>query len=322
MTSNSDIGLAPNQPLPKGFSPKGAAAEAKALEMTIREMNNPALTGAVVPPEEVANIQQILKTANVLEPAPSALQDSRGATLPPSDPALQMPAPTPDSAPTPRQISGPRTKILLTGRTGAGKSFVAAQTRAHVLEFDTPIRSFIRGVLGANADGPAADPLVDALLAWGDGVVSAAYPLTPTRLLFVQKAKEEHPTFGQPGFWRQSFLDRVAQTLAQTAEQVIITGVKTSEDFHALVAAGFVHYHVVCSSNTYVNRPKRKNINDGLAAALDQDVTKKISQNRQGDKLRCIWSDVVAPPSSRVLTVAEWLQEIAILAAATQIASE
>lgn len=196
---------------------------------------------------------------------------------------------------------------MLTGRSGAGKNFVASRLNATVIEPGDFIYQW------AKENYPSATPeylesLVQTVKAWGNGEISERYPVTPARVVFDRLAKELWPGYGKPGFFMQSFLQQVQNTKGQ----VVVTQIDNLEDYKALVGLGFAHFHVVCSSNSYTARPKRKGANDGLAAAFDQDVTRKISAEREGKRLRCVWSDVVAPPSPRLLSIDQFCQEVAI----------
>lgn len=249
-------------------------------------------------------------------PAAEGVLDYRGATLVTSDPVLENVAPAPIAPPNPVVPVPPAVVapvlIILTGRTGVGKSFLAQRSGAVVMELDDPIRNIAKKVLGHIADGPQADSLVDTIFQWGNGQVNTQYPLTPARLLFSACSLAGMPQdYGSPGCWVRDLIDRAKRFSEVGGHQIIVTGVSSVDDFKALVAAGFRHYHVVCSAASYTSRPKRKNASDQLAAALDKDISLKLSQQRQGDRLRCIWSDA-GVPHPRLFSVDQWLQAISI----------
>lgn len=313
----------------KGPKPKlslgGQSAEMRALEQTLALLNNPELSGAKMPAEEKTAQNQILRgpagaAASVVE----GPVDRHGATLPPGDLLLATPAApvlvTPAPAPIPMPAIAPPkpapVRILLTGKSGVGKSFLANQLSGYSLqELDAPIFELLADehpeviAAGMVTARKLFAPLAATIQAWGNGIINEKYPLSPARMMFraslVSRGMWEG--FGTPDFW-------VSILLRALPERVVLTRVETANEFRALMAAGFTHYHVVCSSATFSARNKRSGANDLLAAALDQDVTKKISNQRNGERLRCIWNDSAVPsPSNRLLTGPQWLQEMAIM---------
>jgi hypothetical protein len=330
-TNQEAMGLNNVAPLPKGFKPQGTAAELRMLEQECAFLNNPAISGdkkGEKPPTALTAAEltptvtgkaELIPVGSPLgappSPSPVAPQDGPGATMVFADPVLENVAPTPIAQPTLPVPVAPSTPapqfILLTGKTGVGKSFLASRGDALVLELDDEIRKVAKQVLGNIADGPQADALVETIYQWGNGQVNQQYPLTPARLLVSHLAASLFPSmhYGSPGCWVESLVERAKNLSHDADKQVIVTGVTSVEDFKALIAAGFRHYHVVCSAASYLNRPKRKGANDNLALALDKDITAKISQQRQGERLRCIWSDG-GVPHPRLFSVEQWLQAI------------
>jgi len=59
-------------------------------------------------------------------------------------------------------------------------------------------------------------------------------------------------------------------------------------------------------------------LSDALAAALNADVTKRISAQPRGSKLRVIWNDTVPAPSPRLYSVAEFLSTLVLTASDNQ----
>lgn len=329
-TKQEKIDLSAGAP-PLGFKPQGTAAELRMLEMECAFLNNPAISGdkkgADKEKPAPSAAQPVTASPSTQPVQPAADQDGLGATPLPPDPIFEghgmqvqhsiTPPPQPIVPPPAPVIAAPD-RILLTGRTGVGKSFLAQRSGAHVLELDDPIRRLAIKWLGNVADGPAADALVETIYQWGNGQVSAQYPLTPARLLFATIADGSLVgpdgncfEYGKPGCWIKNLIQR-ANNLVADGKQVIVTGVNSVDDYKALVAAGFRHYHVVCSPASYTARPKRKTANDNLAAAFDKDISVKLSRQPQGERLRCIWSDV-STAHNRLFSVEQWLQAITII---------
>lgn len=189
-------------------------------------------------------------------------------------------------------------KVFFTGRSGAGKSFLAALIGAKILEFQMP--------LGLLWTGPApATDVVSRLVAWANGVFSPAYPNTAERVTFVQVARL---LFGISEFGRENFL--VQHLIAEAAQAesgiVAVTDVQTTADFKLLQAAGFQHYHVVASQTTMASRTKRQR-DEALAAHLDSQASTLMQRDPQGEKKPVIWSDpITASPCARFYTPEEF----------------
>jgi hypothetical protein len=257
-------------------------------------------------PEEMQSLEALGQALpGIAQPAaiPAALTP---AASPLGEQAFQSPAPNVRSAPI-----APN-RILLTGRSGAGKSWLAAQVPlASVVELTDSIDRFLQDFY---PDVETGSSLLlnfrETIKAWGDGVITDKYPLSPARFLFSEYAKRRWPGFGTPGYWVSQLVD------CGPDGKTIVTRVESSADFRALVAAGFKHYHVVTSTNTMAARQQRKNADNRLALSLDADVIKKLSSNRQGPRLNVIWNDTT-PASPRVFTVAQWLQDVTAEAAQT-----
>lgn len=272
-------------------------SDAAQLNELLSLMNNPDITGAVVPPEEKAAAKAVLQGI----PAP----------IPANEPLSPTPPADPEPVAAQAAIAAP-SLVLLTGRSGVGKSFLAAQAGYKVLELDMPIWTFVKGVF------PSAKPeelqlLVNTIRAWGDGWITKDLPINPARLLFVERVRPMWPKFGHSGFWADHLLEYLEGEMASEGmlPQAAVTNVTTTADFQALTSRGFKHFHVMCSVQTLGARTKRQGADDRLAAALDQDVTKKISQQRQGQRLRCVWSDSQPSPNpQRLYSVDSWLQEM------------
>jgi hypothetical protein len=247
--------------------------------------------------------------------------DSTSPAQPAKDAKISLPSATTErvfSSPTLASVSPPSAsiatttaasglRILLTGRSGVGKTWLASAINAEARELVDPV---LKGFQGSfpSVTHKSVDLTAQTVLAWGRGIISDSYPVSPARLLFIEFAGSMFGRgFGDsPDFWAKVLVSKITDN-----RPVVVTSVTSSEEFQYLTAAGFEHYHVVCSSSTLVNRPKRQNApGDAMAAHLDKQVTQKISQQREGAKIKCIWCDPGNRPSNRLYTVQEFLQEV------------
>lgn len=244
-------------------------------------------------------------------PSPTPTQEAEAQQQvipPPAAPAVVEYQPSAPAATTPP----PPARILLTGRSGVGKRWLAAQLSGVLaISLDDEIWSIVRGEFPGAPEASLVNP-VNSLRALGNGVISKEYPPSMTRVAVSQWFKENNAQysrfkFGTPGFWM-----RVALAKAERAERVVFIGVSTAEEFKAVIAAGFKHYHVWCSQQTFATRKKTSaNTGDPLAQYIDGDVTKQLSALRVGPRLPVVWNDpVIAPPSQRIFTVNQWLSEL------------
>ncbi len=271
---------------PKKLSLNGTAAELRALEQTLALMNS----GAQIPAEEAAQMKSVLRRQVIAGIPPKAE---------PTAPAVMERGPAP-------------LRIMLTGRTGSGKDYIASRaTGATVLHLDTPIHALIgRTFPGSTLTSPGVREVARTIWLWGKGQITDRIPLTIARLSFLQGLPEEwrERGFGQPDFWVNLLLSALEGSAP--GRQIIIAGVDSGRDYNRLREYGFLHYHVMCSPSAYNMRPKDTTRGDQLAADLDQRVTKKISEQRDGPRVNCVWSDVTVPPSNRIYTADQWLKAI------------
>jgi hypothetical protein len=188
-------------------------------------------------------------------------------------------------------------KIFFTGRSGVGKSFLAALIGARVLEFNMP--------LGALWVGPAptAEEFSRAV-AWANGVYDNK-PNTIERVNFIQTARLlfDMPEFGTAGFLVKWLIQEAAHIESGI---VAVTDVQTSQEFQMLKDAGFKHFHVAASQTTMTSRNKRRR-DEALAAHLDGQASTLMQREPQGDKKPVVWSDpITASPCQRFYTPEEF----------------
>lgn len=213
--------------------------------------------------------------------------------------AAQQPAPVAE----PVNLS----RIFFTGRSGAGKSYLAGLLGAAEFCIQDPILRMLSEEFGDGLKGQYPADFVNLVIMWGEGFVSDKVPITATRFLFSSKARNLFgEDFGKPGFWTRRMLDAALEHDGQS----VITTVTEEKQATALKEAGFTHYHIMCSNPTLQQRAKRKGANDNLANALDAQVLKAISMQRDGAKLKAIWCDTVAPTlSARLYDIGGFLAE-------------
>lgn len=289
------------------------------------------ITQPVTPPrEDVPQTQQVIHDKDYSGP-----QRQDGATVPNNDPLFTSPAPPAKessgaSVPSTIPVAGPLLspaitspvaanpmaaapstfaqvsnyqRLFFTGRTGVGKDWLAKQAKAQVLDAAAPLVAAARAVFPQVTKNEQLAGLLPTIFAWGEGTITKDYPLTPTRWLFVQTLGQQWPGFGSPGFWVRMLLESASAIEGRVA----ITNVSSPGAFKALKEAGFTHFHVMTSPAAYMQRAKRPGANDSMANALDQDAIKKVSAQRQGEKLPVVWNAPEAPPSNRIWTIAEFL---------------
>jgi hypothetical protein len=308
--------------LQRPMNPENMGGDAASLNNLLAMLNDPRITGAEVPKEEIAK-------AKIKVP-------SKSCDLPPVTapvPAAPSPSPAPTALPA---------KIFFTGRMCSGKDFCAEQAGAKILGLADPIYKLVEQFFGIqvtsteNKNLPGIRELLQVLGQWGRRIITVKYPLTPARAMMTAFIRNNAPhwfetncllvdwgSYGtDPDIWLKSVVNRADAFLAENpAARVAITNVRFENEFKRLTEDGWTHYHVMCSPNTLATRQAAKGILAGspvltdesekLAIFLDGDVGKKMKENKPG-LLRVIWNDNVPAPSKRLLTLAQWLQNVAI----------
>jgi len=341
-----DPSLLTDTKLKRPMSREGAGAEVAALNSLLSMMNDPNLTGAKVPAGEDT-------TARLPVPVPVGENlDKHGSTLIGRDPVMEagphpvrtgrpsVQPPTPASQPLRQPVGN---KIFLTGRIKMGKDYVAAASEAVIFNLADPLYALAEYCFGVTVNANAGKEefgvrdFLQTVGQWGRGEVNAKYPLTPGRAVFIKFARGlanddrmrdagvDWSSYGvNQNIWLEACVAKVNRYLTENpGKRVIISGVRFVNEFKFLRAEGANHYHVMASPATWLKRlaaakvsensPALKDMSEGLAASLDADVTRKISQTRNGPKLHVIWNDTdVAAPSQRLLTLNEFLRELAI----------
>lgn len=330
----------------------GRAADERALRALLGDLNNTALTGARVdsaaavamPPAPIdppalgrsqgeqmpsdlpgetthfSDPALVAAASNVPSGNNSGAADSGSPGQQPAEGAVGFfvsPAVTPPPAP-------PLTRLLLTGRSLAGKHFIAQQAGCVVVSLNQLIQQVGKTAFDGVTPG---EQFTESVRAWGEGEVSDKHPLTPLRWLFVEAMRRRVDTggtdqnvFGRPGYWAKVF----ERSLEDSTVRLAIVDVGTEAEYKALVRMGFSPYHVLCSNGTFQARSSHKaaSTDAPLSRAFDANVIKQISVDRNGKKLRVIWNDNAPSPSGRFLSVPEFLAKLAPAAPARANESE
>jgi hypothetical protein len=318
---------------------KAAMANDKAtLGALLGLLNNPAVTGAQVPPEEREQLKSVRAESAAFEDSSDALLAS--VTSPPEESVPAAPAATREPGVSPSRIGA---KLFFTGRVASGKDYCATQVGAHVMGFADPLYALVNACFGlqvsatAGKEIPGVREVLQIFGQWGRGAISGKYPVTPARALFCHHVRRElgpmlpeelnvnWAVFGtDPDIWLDSAIRRAdAWSAANPGQRIALTNVRFENEYKRLVAAGWTGYHVMCGANTWSARlksqgldtasPALKDTSEELAIHLDKDTIRKVhSPNPGGGMLRVIWNDTAPPPSKRLYTVGQWLQEVAI----------
>jgi hypothetical protein len=240
-----------------------------ALRNLVGMLNDPGITGAVVPPEEKAAMKQ--RAPVPAAPPPLSAPVTAGLKAqhaPPLDnnPAIATPPPPFTATQTSPTVAAPShspaQKIFFTGHPGVGCRTLAARIQARVFNFDDPIYSMAAASFGLVGDSALLLPFVAEVRAWGEGTVSKLFPLTAARALFCDRMHASGAegdalfgssvaAFGAAGFWEECLLARMARYFqAVPTGRAVVINVTTPNQFMALQKQGYRHYHVSCHAAT------------------------------------------------------------------------
>lgn len=220
----------------------------------------------------------------------------------------RTPIATPAVEPPVNRPAGP-VRLMFTGRSLAGKHWLANRLGARIIDVYAPIKRTIASYLGAS-EGPGFAALADEIRAWGAGLVSPQFPLTSVRLLFVKTLRQsaEWGFFGRPNFWADYALSVAS---AQDAKQsVVIIGVDTPEQYKAVLEAKFVPFHVM-ASNASIAARGTPGVQSPLSNHLDNSAIKQVSQQPTGERMRCVWNDNSDPRTNRFWSVDQFISQFA-----------
>jgi hypothetical protein len=308
-----------NPKLKRPMDKLNLGGDVAALDGLLSMINNPAITGAVVPPG-----------VNTKVNVPSGRPDPLGAETPISPASNEIQSSNTSTAHVPRFTS----RLFFTGRVAVGKDFTALADGLTIYGFADPLYYLASHFFGVKVDstigkdGPGMRAFLQTLGQWGRNMVNEKYPYTPTRACFITMIRSlaaagvisgfevDWSSFGQnENIWLDACLRRVANSSDGT--RIGITNVRFSNEFARLQSEGFQHIHVTCSPACWRERlvtkkltpdsPQVKDVSEQLAMSIDADLTKKISAQPTGSKLRVVWNDTAKSPSGRLYTLNEWL---------------
>lgn len=296
-----------NPKLQRPLDKSNLGTEVVALNSLVGFLN----TGAVVPPEAKEEI------AAAFHKTPSPVQEV--APILPS--ASRLPNPV---APLGR-------RIFFTGRMCAGKDFVANKIGADIFGFADPIYSLaeyllnIKVTANENKDAPGVRKFLQQVGQWGRSEATEQYPHTAERAMFSlmvrslanQNCLGPGVDWGMFGLTADLWIDGLLKRAdAVNSNRIVVTNCRFPNEYRRLSEANFEHWHIVCSPQSWLSRlaekkldaksPEVSDMSEKLAADLNADLLKKLSAQKQGNKLRVVWSDTTPPPSSRIYTLDEF----------------
>ena len=274
---------------------KTVTSDAQALQALIADLSNPKnnVTMPVLTPEQQSQSNAVMETemakAQSVENIPVSAQLA----------AQSKPTPaTPTPAPLPADRRRPP-KLFLTGLPGTGiLQLLEGAKDLSVCNIRSLVNETLKETCVLTGNPPPAT--VSEFRKFGDGEFVPSLP----NILFLGLLRKTHPQFGTPGFWAQQILTALEKDI--TTKQVVVVGLRTSHEFKSLLAGGFVHYHAMCRPETARQRANVDETVSGLAPALDSDVHKKISLQRNGPCLNVVWTDAATPPSIRFVLEKEF----------------
>lgn len=310
--------------LQRPMDPAFMGTDKRAARELVAMLNDPALTGAMVP------------TAEEMAEQESAISPSSRTSLPP-----EASAPVAHSAPPVSNFKPVGLDLFFTGRLGVGKDYVAGQIGAKIFGFADPIYYLANYFFDAdvsankNKDLPGMRDFLQTVGQWGRKVVNDKYKYVPARALFCVMIRSLAPhlstEFGvdwsqyglTENFWVDGLVRRTQNfRMTDSATRIANTNTRFENEQKGLTAEGFAGWHVMCSKRTWeqrlaakkiaLNSPVLTDISEQFAAALDHAYTKEISTRRTGNMLRVIWNDETAPPPSpRFYTLAQFCAKVA-----------
>jgi hypothetical protein len=305
------------------MNPENLGNDALILRQLVGQLNDPRLDPRTDPskplpptsPEIAAEINAVLDSTGPREIVPAPPMNfpvpwsaASEAGEPGKAPAgVSVLPPTPPPVPTkPAETLDP-TRILLTGRNGTDASKLAYATGAKVFGLAESVFVFAQA-WADSVDIRGFPAIAQRLHAWGDGSITAENPMSLERVWITHTARQIDAGFGKPGFWARRLLSEIDEYRAAQPRPVIVIGISELADFVLFRnEAKFTHFHVMVSNATLAKRlPSGQPSQDQVSTALDNDVIRKISAEKNGIKLRCVWNDDAAPPTNRFWSAAEF----------------
>lgn len=295
--------LTPSKPA-RPIDKAALANDAATLNGLVGMLNNPALTGAVV--EKPVPLPEDFETSV------------------PAAPLIEEPVEQTQTESTKR--------LFFTGSLKSGKDHAAALAGCKIYGFADPVyqvashlfETEITSLTGK--DIPGVRSALQIIGQWGRGMVSERYPLTLERArfahwvrrdgakLFGSRFQVNWSQFGKTeSLWVDALIQRVADEPAEA--RIGVTNCRFMNEFKSLQAAGYTHWHIMCSPKTLNARldgktAVLKDTSEQFALRLNQNVIEQISKQRNGKRLHCVWSDTEPSPSPRLHSVESFLKII------------
>jgi len=288
---------------------------------------------------EVAGLSALLAAMNNADIPGVALptKEELAASKPPPPP----PVPVETLKPLSSNVGTNRNLLFFTGRLKAGKDYIAAAAGAKIFGFADPIYQLASHFFGVevtsttNKDLPGMRAALQIIGQWGKGVISDKYPVTPARALFVESVRRKSMSLpstllvdwasygANQTIWLDACMRRVAVYQEENpGARVAVTNARFDFEVKALKDAGWRHFHVMCSTDTWKKRlaeskmtpesPTVKDMSEALAHAIDSDVVKRTSAQRAGSRLAVIWNDSQPRISDRLHTLESFLQSLGV----------
>ena len=284
-------GVDPNAPVDttKYDAPTGAANATILTDTSVDESKEAALNAALSAQRKGASQQEIVDAAKQVI----------------SQPVVSLPTPAPQQAAQPASTVIQRARRLVL--TGRNIKQIAAQLGSVNFRLNADAHALaLRFFPDAELDTPGFAELIATIRAWGDGEVSEKYPLTVERAMFTRLARIE-PTepgasttanFGKPGFWTDALVSYIkTHAEANPNDLIVVSGISDITQLRFFQTLGFQHWHITGAPGAQV---------DPFSAQLDQDTIRVVSQQRQGAKLRAVWSEPT-PCNGRLWTAKEFI---------------
>lgn len=296
-------------------------ADVAGLDNLLKMVNNPELTGAVVPPGEDVTARSAIARSAPVETSPGPIEES---FIPdPEPPVPVVTAPEEVVAPKAASVS----RIFLTGRISVGKDHCATAAGLRIVGLADPLYFLAHHFFGvpvdstSNKDLPGMRNFLQDVGQWGRGEEA----FSPMRAIFTTMIRSlaaagrldySGVDWAKYGADKDIWLNALFARLQGGIERVAVSNVRFENEYERFAAEGWKHWHVVCSPATWRQRlqqkgltpdsPQVKNVSENLARKLDADLQQRLSRQRNGPKLRVIWNDTVPCPSPRLYTLEEF----------------
>lgn len=225
------------------------------------------------------------------------------------------------------------TFLLFSGRMFAGKDFVAKAVNSNIRGFADPIYQISDHFNGTSDKSvPGVRSFLQRVGQWGWGFVSEEYPHTVERAMFTKHMRERgHEVTADFGwvnwaeygkrkdFWVNILLHRLGLVKERvgvpvddtTNRMVAVTNARFYHELEPMRAAGFDHFHVVCSQETREERMR----NAGYAIRRDEQLDTSEHMAMQFDQEigdnQIVWNDHRPMPRTRnFMTIHDFRQRL------------